>query len=208
MEASFNKPSSLLLYIHKLLIIYSVLKGSCYCKNALIVPLYLCFLTTQLLYICPPSTIQTASLQPKILTISEYCTISTKCSVTGHKWLWIEHFRCFVMGWFLRNFGPFWPILLTNEQFWCLSWPKFGSWTPSGSVHKHHTSHPMNSWLKWYSTCRSLPRVIPAPIWVFLKPCCIVIVIITNKILQIWWFPTCICYKVVQELSIYNLSDL
>ena len=30
---------------------------------------------------------------------------------------------------FLGNFGPFWPILLTNERFWCLSRPKFGSWT-------------------------------------------------------------------------------
>ena len=26
-----------------------------------------------------------------------YCTISTECSVTGHKWLWIEHLRCFIM---------------------------------------------------------------------------------------------------------------
>ena len=42
---------------------------------------------------------------------------------------------------FLRNFGLFWPILLTNERFWCLSWPKFGSWTLSGSVHERHTSH-------------------------------------------------------------------
>jgi hypothetical protein len=52
---------------------------------------------------------------------------------------------------FLWNFGPFWPILLTNEQFWCLSWPKFGLWTPSGSVHERHASHPVNSWSKWYS---------------------------------------------------------
>ena len=46
----------------------------------------------------------------------------------------------------------FWNILLTNEWFWCLSQPKFGLWTPSGSVHKRYTSHPVNSWLKWYST--------------------------------------------------------
>ena len=46
MEASFNEPSSLLLYIRELLIIYSVLKGSSYCKNVPIVPLYLRFLTT------------------------------------------------------------------------------------------------------------------------------------------------------------------
>jgi len=38
MEASFNKPSLLLLCIHELIINYSAFKGLCYHKNALIVP--------------------------------------------------------------------------------------------------------------------------------------------------------------------------
>jgi hypothetical protein len=30
----------------------------------------------------------------------------------------------------------------------------YDSWTVSGSVHKHHTSYPVNTWLKWYSTLK------------------------------------------------------
>ena len=94
-----------------------------------------------------------------LLEVQNTVHISTECSVTGYKRLWIEHFRCFVMAhrpsWTLHQIN-FCIILthlgFTNEQFLCLSWSKFQLWTLPGIVlHKHHTSHPVNTWLKWYS---------------------------------------------------------
>ena len=89
-----------------------------------------------------------------------YCTILTECSVTGHKQLWIEHLRCFITGheplWTLHwvNFCMIWPNLAKK---WTILVPvtvKFCPWTWSPSVHKHHMSHPVNTWLKWYSTAQ------------------------------------------------------
>jgi len=42
--------------------------------------------------------------------IIDYCTISTECSVMGHKWLWIEHLRCFIM---------------SHRLLWTLHWVDF-----------------------------------------------------------------------------------
>jgi len=54
--------------------------------------------------------------------------------------------------WIFESFGSS-PAYLgkKNEYFWYLSWPKFHPWTLPDSVHKCHASHPMNTWLKWYS---------------------------------------------------------
>ena len=80
-----------------------------------------------------------------------YCTISTKCSVTHHRWLWTEHFRCFIMG-----HWPSWTLDWVNLAHICPQNEQFGylSCSNTGSVHKHHTSHPVNTWLKWYSTLK------------------------------------------------------
>ena len=61
-----------------------------------------------------------------IHVISHYCTISTKCSVTGHKWLWIEHFR--------SGHGPPWTLacvdfceVLAHFGLFCLQMNSFGA---------------------------------------------------------------------------------
>ena len=70
------------------------------------------------------------SIQSRVTNDFELSTSGVLSRVTCHH----EHLPVSI-------FAKFWPILLTNEWFWCLSQPKFGSWTPYGSVHDvtHHT---------------------------------------------------------------------
>ena len=65
------------------------------------------------------------SVQSQVTNAFELSTSGVSSWVTGHH----EHLTVSIFAIFLH-------ILLTNEQFWCMSWPKFGPCTPSGCVHK------------------------------------------------------------------------
>ena len=56
------------------------------------------------------------SVQSRVTNDFELNTSGVSSWVTGRH----EHLPVSI-------FAKFWPILLTNEQFWCLSRPKFGS---------------------------------------------------------------------------------
>ena len=58
------------------------------------------------------------SVQSQVTNAFELSTSGVSSWVTGHH----EHLTVSIFAIFLH-------ILLTNEQFWCLSRPKFGSWT-------------------------------------------------------------------------------
>ena len=82
---------------------------------------------------------------------SAYCTILTKCSVMGHKWLWIEHLRCFITGhrllWTLHWFD-FCIILSDLAQF-------------NSKMNSFDTSHSQISLVNLVSKCSQASHVTP-----------------------------------------------
>jgi hypothetical protein len=57
-------------------------------------PEFIACCTIRFYLVCTP--LHAINIYWQILSV--YCTISTECSVMGHKRLWIEHLRCFITG--------------------------------------------------------------------------------------------------------------
>jgi len=88
--------------------------------------------------------------QPQITYLHwKYCNYCTTVSFWPSVQSQVTGLREHLIRWIFESFGSS-PV--KNEYFWYLSQPKFHPWTLPGNVHKCHTSHPMNTWSKWYST--------------------------------------------------------